>query len=323
VRATGGDTVAWIRAIMNGEAESGFSWGIEGLDRHTRLRDAELVVIGAPPSMGKTALMVNAMVTIARQGIPVIAFSAETGQRSLEIRLLSHLAKLDSKALRGERRQPYSNRVVPLTAAELEAVEAARVELEALPIYVQYTSVSATAVLDGVEGVLLRERIPLDSRYVMFFDYLQFGGKEVDDDGDYERLERLIREFKAVAQITNRPMIVFSQLKRREWKTRDGELLEPTISDFKGTGRIEADADLAMIIWGDRQDTADQGVVVPRRLTVVKQREADANMTIELLLDQSTCHYFLPGSSQAPPPPETPDVFGDGPHPLFGGPLDE
>lgn len=297
-------TLGWVRRVNAGEEDPGISWNMPGFER-TMLRNGELTVMGAPPSMGKTAHMVHAAAAVASQGVPVLVFSAETGDRSLQIRLLSHIAKIDSRALRGERLDPYL-RPQPLLESEYRKLDAASKTLSGLPLYTEYTAVSADAMLEGIERVLLRERIPLDSPYVVFFDYLQFGAKE-DSESNYEHVSRLVRQFKAVAQIIDRPVVIYSQLKRASYnKSKEAEELDqtPTISDFKESGRIEADADVAAIIWGDRAD----GAIVSRKITWVKQREGEANFTVHLLLDQSTCTYI---GSNTQPAPDRPNVLGD------------
>ncbi len=300
-------TLGWSRRVNGGEEDPGVRWGVPGFER-VRLRNGELTVIGAPPSVGKTSLMVHAAVAIAAQGIPALVFSAETGDRSLQVRLLSHIAKIDSRAIRGERLDVYL-RAHPLAPGEYDQLEAAADTLAGMPIFTEYTAVSADAILGGVERVLLREGIPFDAPYVVFFDYLQFGAKE-DNEKTYDHISRLSRQFKGVAQILDRPVVVFSQLKRAtqiyervDQRHEDAPPPEPTISDFKESGRIESDADVAGIIWGPRL----AGPVVPRKITWVKQREGEANFTSELLLDQSTSTFM---STTLAPAADRPDLLG-------------
>jgi hypothetical protein len=302
-------TLGWVRRVNEGEEESGISWDVPGFER-APLRNSELTVIGAPPSVGKTSLLVHAAVAVAAQRIPALVFSAETGDRSLQVRMLSHVAKVDSRALRAERRDVYL-RKHPLTAREYDELDVAADTLSGMPIFTEYTSVSADAILAGVERVLVRERIPFDSRYVVFFDYLQFGQKEADE-STLEHTARLVRQFKGIAQILDRPVVIFSQLKRAsqiygnpQQKGDDAPEAVPTISDFKDTGRIESDADVGAIIWGPRAP----GPTVPRKVTFVKQREGEANFTSELLLDMSTSTFTKP--SFTAPPPDRPDLLGE------------
>jgi len=264
------DDVARIRQLDAREISSGVPWGFPGLDDFVRLRGSEMTVVGGMQSLGKTAFMVDGVIRLARAGVHAFVFSAETGRTSLRQRLIARAAEVDSRALRGERQGR-------MTSEEWERVEQAAAELAELPIYENYTALDANTVLAQVETVMLSRRIPLDSDYVIFFDYLQFGSKMPGDDTEYARLSRLSGDFKFTAKILEHPVVVFSQLKR-EMEGNDS----PQINWFKGTGRIESDMDVGLIITGDRA----QGAIAPRSITVVKQRESEANMSFKFFLQQ-------------------------------------
>lgn len=268
----------WKNAIQrikdrnSGKAKIGIRWGLPVLDDYTRLRPADLVVIGARPSIGKTAFMVDRAVAIALEKIPVFIFSGETGEIGLTDRILARLAGIDSKRLRGE--SP-----IPLTPEDYERLEDARKLLEKMPLYINFSATRADQILDLVEDTILTERIPLDQEYVIFQDYLQFGNP--GDNGaseEYGRLTKITAEFKFVAKILQRVFITFSQLKR---DTEGDE--KPDLDAFKGTGRIEEAADVAMVLAGDRVS----GSVAQRWLHNLKQREGEVGWTIRMLMHQA------------------------------------
>jgi KaiC/GvpD/RAD55 family RecA-like ATPase len=272
-----------IQLLDKGELVTGPPWPIDGLDQHVRLRDGEFTVVGAAPSMGKTAFMVFSALQLARRGIPALVFSAETGDVSLRQRFLAAAAEVDLEALKGERGHP-------LTSDEWRRVHAAAAELEALPLFLNYTALSADAVLEQVEEALLGHGYGLDHPYVVFFDYLQFGAKLASDQTEYDRVTRLSSEFKFVAKILNRPVVVLSQLRR---EAEGAEV--PDLTWFKNSGRIEQDIDVGLILTGERVS----GSKAPRKLWIVKQREGKANLAIELMLHQATGHWTLPFRSPA------------------------
>ncbi len=272
--------IARVRALEAGAPPRGLHWGIPGLDKYTRLRRGELVAIGAAPSMGKTWFFVNAMITLARRGTTVFGFSAETGEESLRVRLLANAAKVDSRKLTGESERR-------ITTAEWERIEAAEDELSQLPIYLDYTSLSADDVLAQVESVVLRKRMPLDSHYVVMFDYLQFGAKMLGDQTEYDRISRLSTEFKFSAKILDQTVAVFSQLRREAEGSKT-----PDMTWWKNSGRIESDQDLGIIWVGDRVE----GGLAPRQAWLTKQREGLANLAIPFTLDQATGLYTWSGA---------------------------
>lgn len=270
-----------MRRRNRGEMPVGAQWGTAGLDAYTRLRPKELTVVGALPSIGKTALLVDAAVSLAERGVPALVFSAETGQEGLEERLLARVSGVDSRAIRGER--TWNGSPMPLSPEEERYVEDAAAKLSRLPLYTHYSASQPDLIVNLIEDTILRERLSYGSPLVIFMDYLQFGSLDVDGGlTEYEKLSRLSMEFKYMAKVLRQPVVIFSQLKRE--KEADDE---PQINWFKGTGRIEADADVAMILTGERTP----GAIAKRKLTIVKQREGEAGVSVELLLHQTIAKF--------------------------------
>jgi hypothetical protein len=270
-----------MRRRNRGHMPVGALWGTAGLDKHTRLRPKELTVVGALPSLGKTSLLVDAAVSLSERGVPVLVFSAETGREGLEDRLLSRVSGVDSRAIRGER--TWAGAAMPLNYEEERAVELAAETLHRLPLYTHYSASRPDLIINLIEDTILRERINLGEPLVVFMDYLQFGSLDVEGGmSEYEKLSRLSMEFKYLAKVLRQPVVVFSQLKRE--KEADDE---PQINWFKGSGRIEADADVAMILTGDRTP----GAISKRKLSIVKQREGEAGVSIDLLFHQTVSRF--------------------------------
>lgn len=276
-----GSFEAELRAIETQTEPEGLPWPLPDLADFVRLRRAELTIVGAMPSRGKTWLMIDAAVALARAGVPVLVFSAETGPRNLRRRILANAAEADSRKLSGE---------LPLAAHELVRVRTAADELKRLPLYVDYVSMSPELVLQRVEQALLQHRIRLDGDYVIFFDYLQFGARLATDKSEYEQVSRLSTEFKLVTKILEHPAVVFSQLKR---ETEDSD--EPSLTWFRASGRIEQDMDNGIIVTGERM----AGERAPRTLTVVKQREGVANVAFNYTLVQTYGRWLSAKTSVA------------------------
>lgn len=276
-----GSFEAELEALERDLEPEGLPWPIPGMD-DLRLRPGELTVVGAMPSRGKTWLMVDAAVGLARMGIPVLVFSAETASRNLRRRILANVAEVDSRKL---------SRELPLDSGDKATIRKAADELKTLPLYVDYVSMSPTQVLTRVEQTLLRYQIPLDKPYVVFFDYLQFGARLATDRTEYDQVSRLSTEFKLTGKLLEQPLVVFSQLRR---ETEDND--QPALTWFRSSGRIEQDLDVGVIITGERM----AGERAPRTLTAVKQREGLANFALEYTLVQ-TYGRWIPNRSQTVP----------------------
>jgi hypothetical protein len=292
------DSLVRMRRRRAGDELPGVGWGIGDLDRYTRLRPSEMTVVGALPSIGKTALMVDLAVSLVERGVPVFLFSAETSRQGLEDRLLARVSGVDSRAIRGERErlgQPW-----PLSDEETVAVEQAARVLSELPLFTNYTAAKPERILNLVEEIVLSEGLDFGSPMVVLFDYLQFATPTdvTEHQNDYVIVSKASSEFKYLAKILRHPVVVFSQLKREA----SGED-EPDITWFKNSGRIEADADVAMIMTGERVP----GDIALRTLHLVKQREGEAGVKMELKFHQKISMFEARRSLTGPS--EGPDLF--------------
>jgi replicative DNA helicase len=298
-----------MRRRNRGGEQVGTTWGIAGLDGYTRLRPKELTVIGAFPSIGKTALMIDAAVSLAERGVPVLLFSAETGEEGLEERLLARVSGVDSRAIRGERF--YNGLPHPLDEVEERLVLEAAERLARLPIFTHYTATQPDMILDLIEDTLLGQGLSLNQPFVPMFDYLQFGSLDAQNGvSEYEKLSHLSKEFKYIAKILRQPFVMFSQLKREKEKQDGNDESNPAINWFKGTGRIESDADVAMILTGERTP----GAVSKRKLWIVKQREGEAGVSTDLLLHQAICRFEVAATTSLKDLPK--DIFAMEPNAL-------
>lgn len=282
------DAVDRIRKRNRGEMSTGLTWGIAGLDKYTRLRRAEFIVVGARPSVGKTAFMVDAVLSLARRGIPVFVFSAESGETTITDRIIARITGIDSKRLRGEGTSP-------LTEEELEEIERAAMLLGTLPIFINYAATRADQILALLEETILAERIPLDQEYAVFQDYLQFGNATDAKGGDtpYARISKVSSEFKAISMILNQAFTTFTQLKREA----EGDD-KPDLSAARESGQIEQDANVFIVLAGERVP----GPYARRVLHILKDKEAEAGHSIEVLLHQAICKFeALPGQGDDDP----------------------
>ena len=276
------ESIRRMHRRRSGEELPGTTWGVGGLDKYTRLRPSEMTVLGALPSIGKTALMVDAAVSLAERGIPVFLFSAETGRSGLEDRFLSRISGVDSKAIRGERMASGAPR--PLTDQETAAVVEAAGTLAQFPLYVNYTAAKPERILELVEEIVLREGLDYAAPMVVLFDYLQFASPSDSNanQSEYVTVTKASSEFKYLAKILRHSVAVLSQL-RRDAEGDD----KPDITWFKNSGRIEADADVAMIMTGERVP----GAIALRFIDIVKQREGIVGVRTELKFHQAISQF--------------------------------
>jgi len=237
---------------------TGISTGLRDLDRMTSgLQNAELVIIAARPSVGKTALALNLATHISiREKIPVLFFSLEMHWENLIFRLLSAESRIDGTRVRtGYIRE---NEWLALTSAVSRLTEA--------PFYID---ASPTMTIFELRAKSRRMKKKHDIS-VIFVDYMQLVRGPESQTREQE-VAAISRSLKSIAMELNVPVIALSQLSRQP--VRRGQNAKPVLSDLRESGAIEQDADLVMFIH--RPDMLKKDAESPEErvdLIIEKQR---------------------------------------------------
>lgn len=207
----------------------GLTTGIETLDGLTSgLIPGEMIVLGARPSVGKTALVLNMILAQAHGGSPVGLFSLEMGFNSLMHRMVSIRTGIDSSRIR---------KGFITVSQKVEVMEALRT-LGDLPILV---CDSPRMEIDSILSDA-RRMVRKDGARAIFIDYLGLIRHE------NPRLERFLQvadisaRLKSLARELNVPVVVLSQL------TRDTQGKAPTLANLRDSGAVEQDADVVILL---------------------------------------------------------------------------
>lgn len=221
----------------NGTTLAGLATGYAALDDVLGgLRPGELVVVGARPSLGKTALALNILSNVATGGQSVLLFSLEMPGRDIGARLVSMHSRVPMHLF---------TRPQHLTAAHAEAL-AEQTNPRALagaPIYVDATA-GATAA--HVASVCRREAVRTGVALVAI-DYLQLMRPENPRDNKTQQVGTLALRVKELARELDVPVILLSQLSRAS----ESENRRPQLSDLRDSGSIEQDADRVILLHRD------------------------------------------------------------------------
>ncbi len=214
---------------------TGISTGFTELDRMTNgMHEAEMIVIAARPSMGKTALAMNIAEHVAISSkLPVAVFSLEMSSQQLVQRLLCSRARVNLQKVRegflAERDFPS------LTAAASKLAEA--------EIYID-----DSAGLNILELRAKARRLKLQKKIkLIVVDYLQLLRSTTRRAQDNRQLEisEISAGLKGLAKELKVPIIVLSQLNRQPEARSGGK---PRLSDLRESGSIEQDADLVGLL---------------------------------------------------------------------------
>lgn len=222
----------------------------------TGLHGGELVIVGARPSMGKSAFGLNLTGYAGlHAGRSVAYFSLEMPNDQLTMRLLCSDARVDMQAvrhgsLRDEDWVSLASTLGPLAAAN---------------IYMDDTS--------GITPSQLRSRCRrlkmqrgLD---MVVVDYLQLMSADGKVENRQNEVSEISRNLKSIAKELDVPIVALAQLSRAGAQRSDKR---PILSDLRDSGAIEQDADVIMFLHREEYydpNTEDKNIA---EVIVAKQR---------------------------------------------------
>ncbi len=250
-----------VAASEHGSEVTGLPTGFEDLDRLTGgFRPANLVVVAARPSMGKTALALCMAEHVALAEDKTVAiFSLEMSGEELTQRMLCSVAMVDASRMRSGR----------LSADDWPRVSQAADRLSKAPIFID-DSEGMTVTEMRTKARRLKARHGLG---LIVVDYIQLmeGAPNLRrrDENRVQELSAISRGLKMMARDLEVPIIVVSQLNRSPDARTDKR---PMLSDLRESGAIEQDADMVLLIYRDdyyEPDSESKGIA---EVNVAKHR---------------------------------------------------
>ena len=245
------------RLHVNDDVQLGLPCGYTDLDRLIGGFDpGDLIILAGRPSMGKSALAIgmaeNMGITFNAR---VALFSMEMGARQIVQRMVSGQTGIDSQRLR----------VGPLDDGSMDRISHAIEVLGGARIFIDETP--------ALTPMQLRSKARrADSEYgldVIFVDYLQLMSGGTRYVNRVEEISFISRSLKALARELQLPVIALSQLSRKV-ESREGK--RPMLSDLRGSGTIEQDADVVMFLYRDEYYNKDTDRPNVAELDVAKYR---------------------------------------------------
>jgi len=248
-----------------GREITGLATHYAGLDRMTSgLQDAELIIIGARPSMGKTALAINiAQNAAVRDGKVVAIFSLEMSKESLLRRMLASEAMVNSRKIQ----QGFIPR------EDKGKLHAALERLMESKLFVDDTPGITLAEMRAKARRLKQQEGRLD---LIVIDYLQLmTGQKPDKRGFENRTQEvsaISRGLKALAKEMRVPVLAAAQLSRSNEQRKGGDK-KPMLSDLRESGSIEQDADVVCFIHREEYyDRDNEELKGKAEIIIAKQR---------------------------------------------------
>lgn len=208
---------------------TGITTGFSDLDTSlSGWQDQDLIIVGATPSVGKTALGLFYMMKAMEKGIPIGIISAEMSFKSLMNRIVAYRTGINSMHIRDGF----------LSDEEAEKVITATEELRGKPIHIE----DSTAVMEKIRARMIDMR----SQYgvgIFLVDYIQLLTWAAKKENKRVAVGDIGLELKRIAKKLNVPVIALSQLTRLKGA-------KPRLDDLKESGDLEAHADVVQLLSG-------------------------------------------------------------------------
>jgi replicative DNA helicase len=250
---TGKDFMPEVLRELEMQAQSGglvgLPTGLDPLDLVTGgLRNGELIVIGALPGAGKTALACQIIAENAACGNPVGVFSLEMSRWDLGKRFLSSVTSVTASKIRHPQH---------IKKEDWSALASGAAEIAQWPVWFDDSgTVSIPELLARARLFISRMKARL-----VVVDYLQLVRADARD--IRERVGKVADALRQLAKAERIPVVLLSQL-RRPQNVNDA----PTIVDLKESGDIEAHAHVVLLIHSpvaaDGQPLGEDVVIVAK-----------------------------------------------------------
>ena len=200
------------------------------------MQRSDMLILGARPGLGKSALAVNISINAAKQGSTVGIFSLEMSREQLALRILAGDAEVDAHRLR----------LGLYTEAEEQRIIDSIGNLSELPVFIDDTPFQG---IPEMRSKARRLSLSPDGLDLLIVDYLQLVQGQARMRGGENRVQEISeisRNLKGIARDLRIPIITCSQLSRVV-EGRPGH--RPLLSDLRDSGSIEQDADIVMFIY--------------------------------------------------------------------------
>jgi replicative DNA helicase len=248
---------------------SGISSGYLAIDNKTDgFQPNDLVIIGARPSMGKTALLLNLALNAAQKSkaIPVI-FSLEMSSKSLIKRMISCVGEINGMKLKNpyhytndDEKERWINSLGVIQKADFKIYDKPQQRVSEMRAKVRK----------------IKHTYP-DRPIIIFIDYLTLIRPTQDYKGNsHAAVTEISADLKAMAKDFGCPVICLAQLNRGVEQRPDKR---PLKSDLRESGSIEQDADIIALLYRDdyyNEPTAENKDVL--EVDITKNRDGELGL---------------------------------------------
>lgn len=257
---------------------TGLSTGFSDLDEMTSgLQPADLVIVAARPSMGKTTFAMNMVEHAAlNSNKPVLVFSLEMPSESIIMRSISSLSGLEQNKIRSGR----------MHGPDWDQFNSGVLQLKNhTKLFIDDTAGISPAEMRSRARRIYREH---GGMAMIMVDYLQLMQVPGYGENRTQEVSEISRSLKALAKELNVPVVALSQLNRSLENRSDRR---PVMADLRESGAIEQDADVIMFIYRDEVYNKDSEENKGRAEVIIGKQRNGPIGTIHLAFQGAICRF--------------------------------
>jgi replicative DNA helicase len=238
-----------LEDMKSGKKSNDIMTGFFALDHMVLgMQNKDMIVLAAPPSVGKTAFAMNVATNVALSGKTVAFFSLEMTGKDLAIRQLCSKAIINSRLFR---------------TLSFNAVATGALQKSLNELYNKNFFIDVPGEIDIAEIRRKCQRKKCESGGLDFvvIDYLQLVKTEKAENRTIA-IGEVSRKIKAMARDLDIPVLCLSQMNRSALKDNQ----EPELHHLRESGNIEQDADMVWFITRkNKEDTEAKFKVAKNR----------------------------------------------------------
>tara|TARA_R110000787_G_scaffold131221_1_gene243171 strand:+ start:405 stop:1718 length:1314 start_codon:yes stop_codon:yes gene_type:complete len=231
-------------AVYRGDRSPGLRFGFPGLDRHLSLYPGDVCVLAARPGVGKTALALHVALGWAEEfkaagEKQVLIFSLEMPATQLAARLCSATHSIPGEAFRQR----------SMSHQEFSDFTDATNELSPLPMHI-FDAAGMTIQEIRSQAAAAHRKCPVG---VVVIDYVQLIRNDEKGLNSVERIGEASEGCLAIAKGLGVPVVLLAQINRE-----GGQRKKLSMSDLKGSGKLEEDAVQIVLMSRPGQNNPDE-----------------------------------------------------------------
>ena len=247
-------------AFERGSAIAGLPSGFIDLDQTIGgMRNGNLLIVAARPSMGKTALALAIAQHVAlREKKTVAIFSLEMSGDDLISRMVSSEGMVDSKRMHSGQ----------LSASDWPRVTQVADQIIKANLFID-ESAGMTVGEMRTKARRLKAREGLDLVVIDYLQLMEGDSRRGRDENRVNEISAISRGLKLLARDLDVPVVCLSQLNRSAESRPDKK---PLLSDLRESGAIEQDADLVLLIFREDYYDPESSNRGKAEITIAKNR---------------------------------------------------